>query len=138
MKGFRVAVIGVAAGAVFAVAPSALASSKPVFYASQLSKKASCNNTGISGPTGSVQLSVYAQKGKHPSKSAVSCSRAIAVGKAGKKYMFANLSKSYGKTFKVQGTTYTVDEFIFVGASGPAPGFVGDDTVIAASYASGR
>ncbi len=100
--------------------------------------KARAGPTGISGPTGSVRLYVYALKGKQPSHSAVSCGRAIAVGKAGKKYMFANLSKSYGKTFTVQGAKYTVEEFIFVGGSGPAPGFVGAGTVVAASYASGR
>jgi hypothetical protein len=139
VKGLRCAVIGLAMTGLFVVPSLGLASSKPtVYYASALSKKTTCKKTGISGPTGAVQLSVYALKGKHPSKSAVACSRAIAVAKAGKKYMFANLSKSYGKTFSVQGTGYQVEEFIFVGAAGPSPGFVGAGTVIAASYASGR
>ena len=138
MKALRVVVIGLSLAGLLAAAPAGSASSTQTLYASQLSKKTTCQNTGISGPTGKVELFVYALKGKHPSSSAVSCTRAIAVGKAGKKYMFANLSKSYGKTFKVQGTTYNVQEFIFVGGSGPAPGFVGANTAVAASYASGR
>jgi hypothetical protein len=138
VKAFRSAVISLAV--VGLVVPTvALASGKPTpYYASQLSKKTTCKNTGITGPTGKVQLFVYALKGKSPSKAAVSCSRAVAVAKAGKKYMFANLSKSYGKTFSVSGTTYKVEEFLFVGAAGPAPGFVGAGTVIAALYPSGR
>ncbi len=116
----------------------ALTASKPtVYYQSGLSKKAACKSTGISGPTGRVQLFVYALKQKRPSKSAISCKRAIAVGKAGRRYMFAQLNKSYGKTFSVQGTKYRVEQFIFVAASGPAPGFVGAGTVVAAQYASG-
>lgn len=138
-KVFRSALIALVGAALLLLPAAGLASSKPtVYYAYKLSRKAACRNTGISGPTGKVQLFVYVQKGKHPSKSAASCSRAIAVGKAGKKYMFSKLSKSYGKTFSVKGTKYKVEEFIFVGASGPAPAFVGADTVIAASYPSGR
>ena len=116
----------------------ALAGTKPTVYqASKLSKKTTCANTGISGPTGKVGLFVYALKGEHPAQAAVSCARAIAVAKAGKKYMFSNLRKSYGKQFAVLGTTYKVEEFVFVGASGPSPGFVGAGTVVAAQYPSG-
>lgn len=117
----------------------ALAGTKPtVYHAGKLSKKTTCTRTGISGPTGKVRLFVYALKGQHPAKAAVSCTRAIAVAKAGKKYMFSNLRKSYGETFSVRGTTYKVEEFIFVGASGPSPGFVGAHAVVAAQYPSGR
>lgn len=139
MKLFRSVAMILALAGLLAVPGLGLASSKTItYFASQLSKKATCKNTGISGPTGGVKLFVYALKGKHPSKSAVSCSRAIAVGKAGKKYMFSNLPKSYGKIFLVKGTKYQVERFIFVGASGPSPGFVGAGTVVAASYPSGR
>ena len=139
MKACRLGVMILAVIGLLVLPALGLAGSKPsVYLASELSKQTTCKNTGISGPTGKVQLFVYALKRKHPSKSATSCSRAIAVGKAGKKYMFSNLQKSYGKTFSVDGTTYKVEEFIFVGASGPSPGFVGADTVVAASYPSGR
>ncbi len=138
MKSFRSAVTAIVVAGTLVVPALGLATSKPtVYYASQLSKRAACKNTGISGPTGKVQLFVYAVKGKRPSNSAVSCQRAIAVGKAGTKYMFARLGKSYGKTFSVKGTRYGVEEFIFVAASGPALGFVGAGTVIAAQYPSG-
>lgn len=117
----------------------ALAGNGPtVYYASELAKKTRCTNTGISVPTGKVTLFVYAVEGMHPSKAALSCTRAIAVGRAGRKYISSNLRASYGKTFSVQGTTYTVEEFVFVAASGPAPAFVGAGTVVAAQYASGR
>jgi hypothetical protein len=138
VKAFRYAATSLAVAGLL-VPAIAMAGSKPTAYlATQLSKQSTCKNTGISGPTGKVELFVYALTGKHPSKTAVSCSRAVAVAKAGKKYMFANLSKSYGKTFSVAGTKYKVEEFIFAGASGPAPGFVGANTVVAALYASGR
>lgn len=139
MKGLRTAVIGLAVAGWLLVPALGLAAKRPtIYYASQLHKRSTCNHTGISGPTGPVQMLVYALKAKNPSKGAVSCRRAIAVGKAGKKYMFANLSRSYGKTFSVKGTRYQVEMFISVGASGPAPAFVGAGTVVAAQYASGR
>ena len=138
MKAFRFAVTTLVVAGMLVVPSLGLATGKPtVYYANVLSKRATCKNTGIYGPTGKVQLFVYALKGKRPSKAAVSCQRAIAVGKAGTKYMFARLGKSYGKTFSVKGTRYGVQEFIFVAASGPAPGFVGAGTVVAAQYPSG-
>ena len=138
LKRWRFILLGLAVAGLLMIPALALASNKPtVYYASKLSKKTTCDSTGISGPTGKVTLFVYALKGKHPSRSAVSCRRAIAVARAGKNYMFSNLRKSYGKTFSVQGTSYKVEEFIFVAASGPSPGFVGADTVVAAQYPSG-
>ncbi len=138
MKLCRVTFVSLALTGLLTIPALASASTKPtVYYASKLSKKTTCTNTGISVPTGKVTLFIYARKGKHPATTAVSCRRAIAVGKAGKKYMASNLRKSYGKTFSVRGTTYKVEEFIFVAASGPSPGFVGADTVVAAQYPSG-
>lgn len=116
----------------------ALAGVKPIVYhASKLTRVTACTHTGISGPTGKVTLFVYASRGTHPAGSATTCARAIAVGKAGKSYMFANLGKSYGKTFTAQHMRYKVEEFVFIAASGPSPAFVGAGTVVAAQYASG-
>lgn len=116
-----------------------LAGGKPVVYhASHLTNKATCRHTGISGPTGNVVLFVYIVRRSHPAASAITCSRAVAVGEAGKKYMFSKLSESYGTAFHVHGAKYTVEQFIFRGASGPAPAFVGAKTIVAAQYASGR
>ena len=134
----RVAVFSLGVAGLLMIPALALGGKPVVYHASQLTKKATCRHTGIAGPTGKVTLFVYALKGKHPTMAAVSCKRAIAVGKGGKKYMFANLSKSYGTTFSVAGTKYKVEEFIFRAASGPAPGFVGAGTVVAAHYPSGR
>jgi hypothetical protein len=139
MSARRSMVLGLVVAGLLIVPALALAGGKPtVYFASTLHKEATCSNTGITGPTGKVTLYVYALKGKHPAAAAVSCRRAIAVGKAGRKYMFAALGKSFGLTFPVEGASYKVEEFIFPAASGPAPGFVGADTVVAAQFASGR
>jgi hypothetical protein len=45
---------------------------------------------------------------------------------------------SNGKKLTVRGTTYTVREFIALGASGLTPAFVGDGSAIVAEYATGR
>ena len=138
MKLRRFTLASLAIAGLLTIPACALAGGKlAVYHASKLSKKTTCANTGISGPTGKVTLFVYALKREHPAKAALSCTRAIAVAKAGKKYMFSSLGKSYGKTFAVLGVTYKVEEFIFVGASGPSPGFVGAGTVVAAQYPSG-
>ena len=138
MKPSRIAVMALAVAALLVLPVPGLASSKPtVYYARELAKRSTCDHTGISGPTGKVTLFVYAPRAKRPARFALSCKRAIAVGRAGRRYMFSRLRKSYGKTFSVQGTTYKVEEFIFLAASGPSPGFVGADTVVAAQYPTG-
>lgn len=125
--------------------PAALASRAPersstitTLYASHVRHLNTCRRTGLSGPTGAIQLYVYGLPGSHPSPSSVTCRSVIPVGRAGKRFMFAQLSRSYGTTFEVAHTTYRVDLFVFVGASGPSPGFAGGGIVVAAQYPSGR
>ena len=62
----------------------------------------------------------------------------VAVVKAGKADLFAKLGSSYGKTFTVSGSRYTLEAFISPGASGPSPAFLGAGTVVIANFASGR
>ena len=108
------------------------------YYAYQLKQKTVCKHTGITGPTGAVTIYIFALKGKTPTKSELSCSRGEAVVKAGKNDIYAKLPKSYGKTVTVDGTKYQLESFIFIGGSGPAPGFVDKNSIVAASYPSGR
>jgi hypothetical protein len=137
----RVAALVLAAAALLAIpAVGAAAGSSHLIYKSSLSSGShvSCKKTGITGPTGAVMVSVYALKGKHPAKSALSCSRGIAIVKAGKADLFSKLSKSLGKKFRAQSATYTLEGFVGQGASGVAPAFIGANTAVIASFASGR
>lgn len=136
---------GLAVAGCALAAPAALASPTPqrsspitVLYATHLRHLNTCARTGLVGPTGPVHLSVYGLPGSHPSPASVACRSVIPVARAGRPFMFAHLSASYGKTFVVDHTTYRVDLFLFPAASGPAPGFAGGGIVVAAQYASGR
>jgi hypothetical protein len=123
------------------LAPSlALGASAPFLNQTALAAhpKATCQHTGVTGPTGKVVGLAYALKGAHPAKATLTCARVSAVLKAGKRDMFAKLHSSNGKKLTVRGTTYTVREFIALGASGPTPAFVGDGSAIVAEYATGR
>jgi hypothetical protein len=121
-------------GVVSAKAPS------HILYPSKLSVASlvSCTGTGITGPTGNIQVRIYALKGQHPAKSALTCARGIAVVKAGKADLFAKLAKSVGKTFKVNGSSYQLNDFFGPGASGYSPAFVGAKTAVLAVFATGR
>jgi hypothetical protein len=136
----RLAVLAVCLAGLLALPALTAAKTPPTIYPSKLSlgSKLTCNKTGITGPTGKVAVVVYALKGKHPAKAALSCTRGIAVVKAGKSDLFAKLTSSYGKTFTVKGSKYTLQAFISPGASGPSPAFLGAGTAVIASYASGR
>jgi hypothetical protein len=134
------AALVLSAVALLAIPALTAAKTPPTIFSSKLSHstKVTCNKTGITGPTGKVGVVVYALKGKHPAKSALSCTRGIAVVKAGKADLFAKLSSSYGKTVTVKGSKYTLQAFISPGASGPSPVFLGAGTAVIANYASGR
>jgi hypothetical protein len=137
----RVAALILAASALLLLPAvgSATSPSKLLFQSKiSLSSRVSCKKTGLSGPTGAISVFIYALKGKHPSKSALQCSRGIAIVKAGKSDLFSKLFKSEGKKFNVQGTSYTLYGFIGEGASGVTPAFVGANTAVLASYATTR
>jgi hypothetical protein len=136
----RSAALAVCVAGLLALPAITAAKTPPTIYSSKLSlsTKVTCNKTGITGPTGKVGVVVYALKGKDPAKAALSCTRGIAVVKAGKADLFAKLSSSYGKTVSVNGSKYTLQAFISPGASGPSPVFLGAGTAVIANYASGR
>jgi hypothetical protein len=136
----RLAAPAVCVAGLLAIPAMTAAKTPPTIYSSKLSlsTRVTCNKTGITGPTGKVGVVVYALKGKHPAKAALSCTRGIAVVKAGKADLFAKLSSSYGKTVSVKGSKYTLQAFISPGASGPSPVFLGAGTAVIANYASGR
>jgi hypothetical protein len=136
----RLAAPAVCVAGLLALPAMTAAKTPPTIYSSKLSlsTRVNCNKTGITGPTGKVGVVVYALKGKHPATAALSCTRGIAVVKAGKADLFAKLSSSYGKTVSVRGSKYTLQAFISPGASGPSPVFLGAGTAVIANYASGR
>jgi hypothetical protein len=136
----RLAALAVCVAGLLALPALTAAKTPPTIYQSKLNlgSKVTCNKTGITGPTGKVGVVVYALKGRHPATAALSCARGIAVVKAGKADLFAKLSSSYGKTFTVRGSKYTLEAFIGPGASGPSPAFLGAGTAVIANYASGR
>jgi hypothetical protein len=137
----RSAALLLSIGALLAV-PGSVSAKAPshILYQSKLSLSSlvSCTGTGLTGPTGKIQVRIYALKGRHPAKSALTCARGIAVVKAGKADLFARLAKSVGKTFKVQGASYQLTHFFGQGASGYSPAFVGAKTAVLAVFVSGR
>jgi hypothetical protein len=86
---------------------------------------------------GSLSVSLYSLKGSHPSSSARRCSRALAVAEAGKTDLYLRLKQSLGKTWKVDGTVYTLDGLRARHGSGLTAAFVGAGTAVVAAFTHG-
>jgi hypothetical protein len=137
----RAAALILSIGTLLAV-PGGVSAKAPshILYPSKLSRPSlvSCTGTGITGPTGNVQVRIYALKGQHPATTALSCARGIAVVKAGRSDLFAKLRTSLGTTFRVQGASYRLNGFVGDGTPGLTPAFVGARTVVLAVFVSAR
>lgn len=90
-----------------------------------------CNNHGLKLGRRPVRFTIATIKGAHPTKAQLNCNRAYGVVKTGLGLIGANAAKSLGKSKKVNGDIYILDEQPFVkGERSAAYAWSGASTVI--------